>query len=133
MIPYLLFTDSLTQIISSLLAGRTEIRPWKSEGPLGNYKSAVYYFCVSGFVAAGGFAGTWGAMVERSEGLRRIYLSIFAMTAVVMYFDGGTRSWVALAVVPTILAWFARTLPEPIDHWTRGFPTGCDLCDPAIL
>lgn len=110
MIPYLLFTDNLTHIISSLLAGRTEVRPWKSEGPLGNYKSAVYYFCVSGFVAAGGFAGTWGAMMERSEGLRRIYLGIFALTATVMYFDGGTRSWVALAVIPTVLAWFARTL-----------------------
>ncbi len=110
MVPYLLFTDNVSHIISSLLAGRTEIRPWKSDGPLGNYKSAVYYFCVSGFVAAGGFAGTWGLLMERSAGLRRIYLGIFAVTAIVMYFDGGTRSWVALAVVPTTVAWFARTL-----------------------
>ena len=110
MVPYLVFTDGISQIVSSLLAGRTEVRPWKSEGPLGTYRSAVYYFCVSGFVAAGGFAGTWGAMMERAEGLRRIYLSIFFFTAAVMYLDGGTRSWVALAVLPTILAWFARAL-----------------------
>ena len=110
LVPYLLFADGFSHIISSLLAGRTEVRPWKSDGPLGTYKSAVYYFCVSGFVAAGGFAGTWGALIERNQALRRIYLGVFAFTALVMFFDGGTRSWVALAVIPTVLAWFARTL-----------------------
>ena len=110
MIPYLIFSEGIQHIVTSLLAGRTEVRPWKSEGALGSYRSAIYYFCISGFVAAGGFAGTWGAMMEKSRGLRHAYLSIFVFTTVVMYLDGGTRSWVALAVIPTVLTWFARTL-----------------------
>ncbi len=113
LIPYLVFSDGVQHIVTSLLAGRTEIRPWKSDdGALGNFRSAVYYFCISGFVAAGGFAGTWGTMMEKSRGLRSAYLGIFAFTTVIMYFDGGTRSWVALAVLPTVLAWLASTLKK---------------------
>ena len=111
-VPYLVFSDGIQHIVTSLLAGRTEVRPWKSEGPLGNFRSAVYYFCISGFVAAGGFAGTWGTMMEKNRGLRNSYLAIFGFTTLIMYLDGGTRSWVALAVIPTVLAWVARTLKK---------------------
>ncbi len=34
-----------------------------------------------------------------------------------VFFDGGTRSWVALAVLPTFLAWFATTMNR---HMTLG-------------
>ena len=110
LLPYLIFTDSISQIIQHLLAARTTTRGWKSEGALGDHKSAVYYFCVSGFVAAGGFAGTWGLFVQRTGFARRMLIGMFVFTAIVMYFDGGTRSWIALVILPTILLWGTKVL-----------------------
>lgn len=110
LIPYLIFAEGISDIIKNLMAARSTTSAWKSEGALGDHKSAIYYFCVSGFVAAGGFAGTWAIFVQRAGLARRFLLTIFITTTLIMYFDGGTRSWVALVVIPTFLVWATKII-----------------------
>jgi hypothetical protein len=115
-VPYLLFGGGWENTVQSLLAGRWEPRPWKSSTALGDHRSAIYYLSISGFVAAGGFAGTW-AVLSRKCAMRWLLLAMLVFTALIVYLDGGSRSWVALACVPTCLAWFAATLKK---NWTLG-------------
>ena len=104
-VPYLLFGGGLESIIQAVMAGRSSRAPWKS-GSLGDQRSALYYLSRSGMVAAAGFAGSW-ALLAKEARHRALLLGIFGFTTVLVFFDGGTRSWVALAAVPTVLAWIA--------------------------
>ena len=114
-IPYLLFGGGLENVLHAIMAGRSEKAPWKA-GALGDERSALYYLSRSGLVAAAGFAGTW-AMLARESRHRPLLLGIFCFTTLIVFFDGGTRSWVALAVIPTFLAWITYTMKQ---HLTLG-------------
>ncbi len=110
-VPYMLFGGGMENILRALQAARATEAPWKS-GPLGDYRSALYYISRSGMVGAAGFAGSW-AILKRSP-FRTILLTMFGFTSVLMFVDGGTRSWVALAVVPTAVAWAASRLRDRV-------------------
>ncbi len=111
-IPYILFGGEIEYVIKSILAGRTTRPPWKA-GALGDERSAVYYLSRSGMVAAASFAGSWAFLSTKSR-LRLPLLGIFFVTCVLVYFDGGTRSWLALTAVPVLLTWATRTLKNRI-------------------
>lgn len=108
-VPYVLFGGGLENIIKALGQGRAVEAPWKS-GPLGDGRSALYYISRSGMVAAAGFAGTWGVLQRSRQ--RGVLLGVFLATLTLVFFDGGTRSWVALGAVPTVLAWLAFRFRE---------------------
>ncbi len=107
-IPYLLFGGSIESILQTILAGRSRTPDWKA-GALGDERSAIYYLSRSGMVAAAGFAGSW-ALLSRVRSPRLALIGMFVVTTIIVFFDGGTRSWVALTIMPAFLAWFALTM-----------------------
>jgi hypothetical protein len=108
-VPYLIHGGGIQNIIKELLTGRANSHPWRAEGALGDHRSVVYYICISGFVAASSMAGTW-ALFSPHPMFRRSFAGMFLFAGLILFLDGGTRSWVALAWVPTILVWIASTL-----------------------
>lgn len=116
LMPYIIFGGGLENIIQALMSARSTHRPWKAAGALGDQRSALYYLSLSGMVAAGGFAGTW-AILQPEAKLRIPMLTIFGITGILVFLDGGTRSWVALACIPAVLAWIGTTMRH---HFTLG-------------
>jgi hypothetical protein len=107
-IPYLVFGGGLENVIQSVMAGRSARPPWKS-GSLGDQRSALYYLSRSGMVAAAGLAGTWALLAKESR-YRLVLIGTFGVTTLLVFLDGGTRSWAALAAVPTALAWISYSV-----------------------
>lgn len=113
-LPFMLYGGTWREILTQLLHARAATPSWKSAtGAIGDERSALYYLCVSGFVAAGGFAGTW-AILSRDPMLRKTLIAMYLVAGAVVYLDGGTRSWIALAWLPAALAWIVVTLRHKI-------------------
>lgn len=103
--PYFLFGDSLQSVISDILAARSLIKPWEGPGVLGDERSALLNLSLALLVAAGSFVGTWGLLTRANTGLRVIGVTVCIAVATLIYFDQGTRTWVALALLPPFVAW----------------------------
>jgi hypothetical protein len=110
-LPFMLYGGTWKEILQQLLQGRSATHSWKADGALGDQRSALYYLCVSGFVGAGGLAGTWAAL-QPACFMRKTLLGMYLIAGLVVFLDGGTRSWIALAWLPTILAWIAVTVRQ---------------------
>lgn len=114
LVPYIVHGGGIKHVMHELLLGRSGQQPWKAEGALGDHRSALYYVCISGFVAAAGLAGSWAIFTPGSL-FRRTFLAIFAIGGTIVLLDGGTRSWVALAWLPTLLVWIATTMKTRVN------------------
>ncbi len=101
--PYFLFMDRLTNIVDTILASRRVEKAWQSSTNLGDASSAFGSIASSLLVAGASllWIRTWKT---RGGILPRLFPGGVALLATaVVYFDHGTRSTVALVLVPVLI------------------------------
>jgi hypothetical protein len=106
LLPIVLFGGSLAQVAAGVLAARSEAKPWAASTfndnpllPLGRASLA----------GAGALALALALQVRgglKRGGLALVFLVCFGIT----YFDSGTRSWVAIIVLPPTVVAIRRGL-----------------------
>jgi oligosaccharide repeat unit polymerase len=103
MAPYILFGDSLTEIVGAIIQSRAIEKPWAQATNLGDSVSPFTYLASSAFIASA-FLLWFVAWDKRLS--RRIRLTAFGVAllgTVIIFFDQGTRSAVALVIVPILI------------------------------
>ena len=105
-LPYLLYGGGMIETIQEILLGRTT-KSWMLFGVGQQEASGVrtLFWLSRAFLACSVvLAGCYIFFLQkqRSLGARAVYWSIFALGCSIVYFDQGTRSYLAMAVVPVL-------------------------------
>jgi oligosaccharide repeat unit polymerase len=103
MAPYIIFGNSLSEVVDAIIQSRAIDKPWAQATNLGDAVSPFTYVASSAFIASAFLL--W--FVARDKRLsRRIRLVAFIVTllgTIVIFFDQGTRSTVALVLAPVLM------------------------------
>jgi len=104
--PYVVSGLSLSEIVALILRGRLAEKPWIYTENLGNYRSALLY--VSHSAMAAGACVLWLTSQQRSFPLlQRVSVALIALFfTLLIFFDQGTRSIIALVTLPVLLTVF---------------------------
>jgi len=102
-IPYVVFGMGISEIISLIFQSRLAEKPWIHTENLGNFKSPFLFIAQSAMAA--GACILWLATQEKSFPLyQKIVIGVFAfMVSLLIFFDQGTRSVMALILLPVLL------------------------------
>ena len=102
-IPYVFSGMGISEVISLIFQGRLVEKPWLHWENLGNFRSSFLF--ISHSAMAAGACILWLTTRERKFPLsRRILIGMFVLiVTMVIFFDQGTRSTVALVILPVLL------------------------------
>ncbi len=108
LLPYFLYGESVASVVKAVLGGRSVVKPWIQVSRFGNEASALGYLCSSGLVA--GTALLWSILEEKKLRIttRTGILIIALFTTALVYLDFGTRSIVALVIIPPCGLWLMK-------------------------
>ena len=126
LLPFVLSGQSLQQILSAILASRTEEKVWRQALPLGDATTAWSYLAASSMV--GGATLLWAAVVSRGWSRAKIPALLATVATATIYFDHGTRSVFAIIVVPAIVLLLHR-----LSHFSRLTAFSMGVAAAAVL
>ena len=105
LIPYLAFGGSLANVVGGIFAGRTD-KAWAVVSAVayeGNSMMTVFWIARAFLITSGVLGGAYALMRAKAALLERtLHAVIFLIVAVIVYFDQGTRSILAMQILPIV-------------------------------
>lgn len=107
-IPYIIYVNSIPQLISLFLRGRELGKDWYISSNLGNEKSALLVLSNSIFVAS--ISILWMVLADISiSRTKKIYLALLnILMTIIIFIDQGTRSITSLIILPALIIFLIR-------------------------
>lgn len=108
LVPYLIYGGGLAETITSIMLGRAD-KAWATSA--GNVIEAdgvmtIFWLSRAFLVTATTLAGVFLLMQERLRVSRTIVFSLILILGIlILYFDQGTRSYLAMAIIPIMTIW----------------------------
>jgi oligosaccharide repeat unit polymerase len=111
LLPYIIYGGSFRQVVSGILLGRADKAWASSAGSLidADGVMTIFWLTRSFLLAAVTLSGVYLLVQKRHRLIVNcFYLFVAGLGVLILYYDQGTRSYLALAVVPVTTLWILR-------------------------